>query len=57
MTGQAAGTAAVQCLQTGQTACDLDTELLVQTLRGDGANLPQETLSPTMTRSAPEDNQ
>jgi len=51
MMGQAAGTAAVQSISTGQTACDLDTEKLVQTLRAAKAFLPQETLSSTMTRS------
>lgn len=48
--GQAAGTAAVQSIRTGQPACDLDTETLVQTLRQAGAWLPQKTLSRTMTR-------
>lgn len=33
MMGEAAGTAAAQCHRTGQTALDLDTESLVQTLR------------------------
>ena len=50
MMGQAAGTAAVQSIKTGQPANDLDTELLVTTLRNDGAYLPQETLSKKMTR-------
>ncbi|MDR0335786.1 MAG: FAD-dependent oxidoreductase [Planctomycetaceae bacterium] len=50
MMGQAAGTAAVQSIKTGQPANDLDTEMLVKTLRNAGANLPQETLSKTMTR-------
>lgn len=50
MMGQAAGTAAVQSLATGQPACDLDTAALVETLRRAGANLPQEKLSPVMTR-------
>ena len=48
--GQAAGTAAAQHLQTGQPASDLDTSLLIRTLRDRGANLPQEQLSDTMTR-------
>ena len=51
MMGQAAGAAAVQAIQMGQLACDLDTALLVTTLRRQGAYLPQETLSGTMTRS------
>lgn len=50
MMGQAAGTAAVQSLRTGQPANDLDTEQLVLTLRENGANLPQENLSKNMTR-------
>ncbi|MEI8342763.1 MAG: FAD-dependent oxidoreductase, partial [Verrucomicrobiota bacterium] len=33
MMGEAAGTAAVQSIRTGQLACDLDTELLVESLR------------------------
>ncbi|MFC1715934.1 FAD-dependent oxidoreductase [Candidatus Poribacteria bacterium] len=52
MMGQAAGTAAVQSIRTGQPACDLDTEELVISLRNAEAYLPQETLSTTMTRSA-----
>lgn len=51
MMGQAAGTAAVQSIRTGQPADDLDTALLVQTLRHAGANLPQPSLSKTMTRA------
>jgi hypothetical protein len=51
MMGQAAGTAAVQSLATGQPACDLDTAALVETLRRAGAYLPQEILSPKMTRA------
>jgi hypothetical protein len=50
MMGQAAGTAAVQSIKTGQPANELDTEMLVKTLRNAGANLPQEILSKTMTR-------
>ena len=50
MMGQAAATAAVQSIRTGQPACDLDTEALVETLRAAGAYLPQQTLSKTMTR-------
>ncbi len=50
MMGQAAGTAAVQHVRTGQPACDLDTKTLVGTLREAGAYLPQATTSATMTR-------
>jgi hypothetical protein len=50
MMGQAAGTAAVQSIATGQPACDLDTEKLVTALREHGAHLPQEKLSRQMTR-------
>jgi hypothetical protein len=48
--GQAAATAAKQSIDTGQPACDLDTEELVLRLRAAGSYLPQETLSRTMTR-------
>ncbi|MFZ4776246.1 MAG: FAD-dependent oxidoreductase [Terrimicrobiaceae bacterium] len=51
MMGQAAGTAACQAIQTGQAANNIDTEQLVKTLRANGAFLPQEILSKTMTRS------
>lgn len=50
MMGQAAGTAAVQSLRTGQPACGLDTQQLVETLRANDAYLPQKFLSPKMTR-------
>lgn len=50
MMGQAAATAAVQSIATGEPACDLDTERLVETLRAAGSYLPQQTLSKTMTR-------
>ncbi len=50
MMGQAAATAAVQSIRTGEPACDLDTEQLVITLRANGAYLPQRELSKTMTR-------
>jgi hypothetical protein len=49
--GQAAGTAAVQSMKTGQSACDLDTAQLVETLRANDAYLPQESLSAKMTRA------
>jgi len=52
MMGQAAGSAAVQSLRTGQPACDLDTAKLVETLRANGAYLPQTELRKTMTRTA-----
>ena len=51
--GEAAATAAVQSVRTGQPACDLDTEELVLTLRARGAFLPQPTLSRKMTRADP----
>jgi len=49
--GQAAGTAVHQSIKTGQAANNIDTEQLVKTLRTNGAFLPQEKLSKTMTRS------
>jgi hypothetical protein len=51
MMGEAAGTAAMQSIKTGQPACDLDTAQLVETLRGVGAFLPQTELRKTMTRT------
>ena len=51
MMGQAAGTAAVQSIHTGQPACSLDTAQLVKTLREHDAHLPQSELSAQMTRS------
>ena len=51
MMGQAAGTAAVPSIATGQPACDLDTSALVETLRRAGAFLPQAALSRAMTRT------
>ncbi len=51
MMGQAAGTAAVQSIRRGQPAYALDTEVLVTTLRKQGAKLPQKELSPFLTRS------
>ena len=50
MMGQAAATAAQQSIETGQPACDLDTERLVLTLRHAGCFLPQTKLSKSMTR-------
>lgn len=51
MMGQAAGTAAVQAIRQAQAANQLDTAQLVETLRRNGAHLPQATLSRTMTRT------
>ena len=51
MMGQAAATAAVQCMRTGCHAAEINTRILVETLRENGAFLPQEELSDTMTRS------
>ncbi len=51
MMGQAAGTAAVQSIRTGQIACELDTEALIGTLREAKAYLPQTSISKTMTRA------
>jgi hypothetical protein len=50
MMGQAAGVAAVQSIKTGKPAAGIDTGVLVETLRSQGANLPQEKLSGVMTR-------
>lgn len=50
MMGEAAAAAALQSIATGQPANDLDTWTLVETLRGQNAYLPQESLSRTMTR-------
>lgn len=52
MMGQAAAAAALQSLRTGQPACDLDCAELVETLRGEGAYLPQARLRREMTRNA-----
>jgi hypothetical protein len=52
MMGQAAGTAAVQSIRSGQPACDLNTETLVETLKSAGAYLPQERTGSRMTRAA-----
>jgi hypothetical protein len=51
MMGQAAGTAAVQSIRTGQTECNLDTAALIGTLREHKAYLPQEKTSKSMTRA------
>ncbi len=51
MMGQAAGTAAVQSIATGQPACELDTRTLIASLRAQNAYLPQTETSKTMTRA------
>lgn len=51
MMGQAVGTAAAQSIATGQPANDLDTRRLVETLREQGAYLPQRELAREMTRA------
>ncbi|WP_461044011.1 hypothetical protein [Spirosoma harenae] len=51
MLGQAAGTAAAQAIKTGQATNTLDTRLLVETLRANGAYLPQRELTAQMTRA------
>jgi hypothetical protein len=50
--GQAAGTAAVQSIRTQRPAAEIDTEVLVDTLRKAGAYLPQTKTSKRMTRAA-----
>ena len=50
MMGEAAGTAAVLSLRNREPADALNTERLILQLRHNGGNLPQATLSPTMTR-------
>ena len=50
MMGQAAGTAAVQSVRTGQSACELNTETLINSLREQNAYLPQKETSTKMTR-------
>ena len=52
MMGQAAGTAALQHIRTGEPAHQLNTETLITSLREQNAILPQEDLSSAMTRSA-----
>jgi len=49
MMGQAAGTAAVQALEAGETATELDTATLVMTLREQGAHLPDGTSAEPIT--------
>ena len=50
MMGQAAATAAVQSIKTGKAAAEINTRQLIETLRSQGANLPQEELKAEMTR-------
>lgn len=50
--GQAAGTAAAQAIKNRESACNLNTKTLIETLRENGAILPQETLSKEMTRKS-----
>ena len=52
MMGQAAGTAAVQHLRTGEPACDLNTAALIDTLRKHDAYLPQQETSRRITRTS-----
>jgi hypothetical protein len=51
MMGQAAGVAAFQSIKSGKAAAEIDTEELVETLRSQGANLPQTSLSSQITRN------
>jgi len=51
MMGQAAGTAALQSVRTGRPAAEIDTEVLVHTLRKTGAYLPQARTTTRMTRN------
>lgn len=52
MMGQAVGTAAVQSIRTNRIASEINTELLINTLRDNGAYLPQIDLSATMTKAS-----
>ncbi|MCE5309053.1 MAG: FAD-dependent oxidoreductase [Acidobacteriales bacterium] len=49
MLGQAAGTAAIQSIRTRRPAAEIDTEVLVATLRKAGAYLPQQATAKRMT--------
>ena len=51
MMGQAAATAAVQAIREGTDAAEINTRKLIETLRENGAFLPQEELSDMMTRA------
>jgi hypothetical protein len=50
MMGQAAGTAAIQSMKTGQPGYDLNTTMLIETLRKADAYLPQKNLSKHLTK-------
>ncbi len=50
MMGQAAGVAALQAVRANCDSTAIDTAVLVETLRAQGANLPQKELIHTMTR-------
>lgn len=50
MMGQAAGVAALQAVRRGCASTQVDTMELVETLRSQGANLPQKELTREMTR-------
>ncbi|NMA21432.1 MAG: FAD-dependent oxidoreductase [Lentisphaerae bacterium] len=52
--GQAAGTAAAQVVATGQTANNLNTKTLIESLRAQNCILPQAKLSEEMTRKPAE---
>ncbi len=52
MLGQAAGTAAIQSIRTKRPAAEIDTAVLVATLRKAGAYLPQPTTTKRMTRGS-----
>ena len=51
MMGEAAGAAAVQSIKTGKAAGELDTGMLVETLRKQGAILPQKELAAGITKN------
>ena len=51
MMGQAAGTAAVQAIEKKETANHLNVAALIETLRGNGAILPQKALPKSITRT------
>jgi len=51
MMGQAAGTAVAQSLQSAKPAYDIDTEILIQSLRKQGVYLPQTQSSRTLTKN------
>ncbi len=51
MMGQAAGTAVAQSLQSAKPAYDIDTEILIQSLRKQGVYLPHTQSSRTLTKN------